>query len=296
MATPPVSNNPTTQRQYLAGLALTAALTQALRGLWSATTPQSSERAMVAFRSGVLALVEQFSAAARSVAVDYYADMRRDADVPGTTQPTELVPLPPQSLVDAGLDWALRAEVETDAIEAAILARLDASMQKAMQDVGRDQIVASVEGDDRALGFRRVARPGACYWCLTLAMRRSTRGETGDQHLGVYKTRLSAGQILAPNALGEANRYHDNCHCTVEPIFAVGDQSVPSWMADMQRLYETSTAHSRKGDRLNDFRRALAALRRGGGPSVPTPPAIGPVVANDERLRLLGDLLADFAA
>lgn len=291
-----VSENPTTQRQYLAALAITAALTQAIQQLWVVTKPLSSPQATDSFRAGMAALVEQLSQAARSVAVDYYADLRREAGVPRTTRALRLVDLPPRSMVDAGIDYAMRAKAEADEMEAAILARAEAAAQKVVADVGRAQVVAAVEGDDAALGFRRVARPDACYWCLALAMRRSTRGTEGEEHLGVYKSRASAGQ-LPPNAVGAVNRYHNNCHCAVEPVFDLGADTIPAWMGDMERLYETSTATSRRGERLNDFRRALAAERRGTETTTPTPPAaIGALPSNDERLRLLSDILAGLAA
>lgn len=295
MATPRVSENTAVQRHYLSQLALSAALTEALRRLFASTVPLSSQGGLRAFRAGLLAVVEQFSQAAASMARDYYLDLRREAGLPGVPRLPQ-VPPPPVSLVDAGLDYALRSQQYADDVEARVLARVEAAMQKAVMDTSRGQVVAAVAGDDRALGFRRVPREDACAWCLTLAMRRSTRGETGDQHLGVYKTRASAGQTLSPNTLGEVNRYHDNCHCGVQPVFAVGDLALPPWMADMQRLYEQATADSRSGNRLNDFRRALAALRRGEEPPSPLAPTSTPVVALDARLAALADLLADLAA
>lgn len=292
MATPRVSEAPEVQRQYVAQLALSAALAQALRQLWGATSPLSSDRSMRSFRAATAALVEQFSQASRVVASDYYTNLRRSADVPGvpTIKPVDL---PPTSLVDAGIDWAMRDFM--DKTEAEILAKVAAAMEKAVLDVGRDQVVDALAADDQALGFRRVARPDACFWCITLAIRRSTRGGDGDQHAGVYKSRATAGQ-LPPNETGEVNRYHNNCNCVVEPVFDIGDAVLPDWLLEMDRLYEQSTKDSKSGERLNDFRRALAARRRGEEPTRPTGPTIAPAVAMDERLRLLSDMLADFAA
>lgn len=292
MATPRVSDVPEVQRQYVAQLALTAALAQALRQMWAATSPLSSDRAMQTFRAGVFALVVQFAQAARVMAADYYLNVRQAAGVPGAPSLPPIA-MPPDSMVNAGIDWGMRDFM--DKTEAEIMAKVEAAMSKAVLDVGREQIVAAVEGDDAALGFRRVPRPDACYWCITLALRRSTRGGEGDQHLGVYKSRASAGQ-LPPNAKGEVNRYHDHCHCAVEPVFAIGDHEMPAWLADMDRLYEQATKNSRSGERLNDFRRALAAIRRGESPPTPQGPALAPVVGMDERLRLLSELLAGIAA
>lgn len=292
MATPQVSEVPEVQRQYVAQIALAASLAQVLRQLWSATSPLSSDGAMRSFRAAVMVIVTQFAQASRVMASDYYINVRQSAGVPGvpTIRPVEL---PPQSMVDAGIDWAMRDFM--DKTEAEIMAKVEAAMSKAVLDIAREQVVDAVEGDDRALGFRRVARPDACYWCITLSLRRSTRGGEGDQHLGVYKSRASAGQ-LPPNAKGEINRYHDNCNCTVEPVFAIGDVEMPDWLRDMDRLYEQATRDSRSGERLNDFRRALTAVRRGETPTRPTGPAIALTPAMDERLRLLSDLLAGLAA
>lgn len=307
MATPRVSETPEVQRQYVAQLALSAALAQTLRQLWTATSPLSSERAMQAFRAGVAALVVQFAQAARVVATDYYVNLRRASGMPDvpTIRPVDL---PPTSLVDAGIDWAMRDFMNKT--EADIMAKVEAAMSKAVLDVGREQIVEAVEGDDLAVGFRRVPRPDACYWCISLALRKShrvglavnasknSRRNTFDpdvEHFGVYRSRESAGQ-LPPNARGEVNRYHNHCHCAVEPVFMTGVTDVPDWLLDMDRLYESATADSAKGERLNDFRRALDAWRRGETPPTPTAPTIIPAVSQDERLRLLSDFLAEIAA
>ncbi len=292
MATPRVSETPEVQRQYVTQLALSAALAQALQQLWTATAPLKSDQAMRSFRAGVFALVTQFSQASRVMASDYYVNVRQAAGVPGTVR-LPSVELPPPSMVDAGIDWAMRDFVKKT--EADIVAKVEAAMAKAVLDVAREQVVEAVDGDDKAFGFRRVPRPDACYWCISLATRRSTRGSDGHQHMGVYKSRASAGQ-LPPNERGEVNRYHNHCHCAVEPVFIVGDHGVPDWLQELDRLYEQSTKNSAKGQRLNDFRKALAEFRRGVDPTSPTSPALAPVVGMDDRLRLLSDLLADLAA
>lgn len=291
MATPTVSENPDVQRHYLEQAALAAALTTSLHQVGQAVSPIEE---VDDFRGAVYALVEQFSGAAASLSRDYYQHVRSAAGVSGVPR-LQLVSSPPRSLVDAGIDYALRARAEADAVEAAIMARVEAAMEKAVLDVGREQVVEAVEGDDAALGFRRVARPDACYWCITLATRRSTRGSKGEKHIGVYKSRASAGQ-LPPNAKGEVNRYHDNCHCTVEPVFGP-DERLPGWLLDMERLYSDATEHSERGESLNDFRRALAARRQGGVTEpVIAPGLIRPTSTGRDQLRALTAQLAALGA
>ena len=53
MATPKVSENPTVQRHYLAQLALSAALAQAVRTLFASTSPLSGEGGRRSFAAGL---------------------------------------------------------------------------------------------------------------------------------------------------------------------------------------------------------------------------------------------------
>jgi hypothetical protein len=315
VAVPRVSDNPAVQQQYAAQLAVTAAVVQALRALWAALRPLSSPEGLARYRQGVSVLVEQYAGAAASVATDFYRDARAEAGVPGAVDipPT---PGPPQSQVDASMDWALRqaeeqmqalladleSQVATEVeqqmaqLEAEAQQRMEAAAQKMVTDTAREQVVAAVEGDAQAIGYRRVPRPDACYWCLTLAFRTSTRkglakdftkygpGTMGaDVHYGVYKSRESAGQI-PPDAKGNTNRFHDNCHCVIEPVFDAVNV-LPVWLHDMKALYDQS-------DDLSDFRRRVRAHRNGETPEAPSVPI--PAAANppSEQIAALLDLFA----
>lgn len=318
MAVPKVSDNPSTQQQYAAQLAVTAALVQSLRALWAAIRPTSSPQAMVRYREGVFVLVSQWAQVAGDIATDYYRDARLTADIPG---PVKVPPVPelPRSLVDAGLDWALptpdqlleQAEARADemlnspemqAQIEAMQAKVDAAMQKAVTDMARDQVTSAVEADDRALGYRRVPRPGACYFCVIQAIRSTTRKGIskdfkkygpgslgGEKHYGVYKSRGSAGASVNDKFTGDGEaKFHNNCHCVIEPVFAPAT-SLPDWLADMERLYDETPGG------LNEFRKALKALREGEEPEPPALPAIAAANPPSEQIAALLDLLSQAA-
>lgn len=270
MATPQVSENPEVQQNYLTGLALGAAVSQIVSGLWAATAPLESAAAMARFTNGLLIVGEQFGGVAASLGEDYYRNLRREAGITTTLKLPEPV-LPTRAEVDADIAWATRerAELADDlgASYQAILADIQAETEKAVLDVMRTRVVQAVEGDDTALGFRRVARPGACYWCISLAIRTSTRGD--EEHFGVYKSRASAGQL--PPGASELNRFHTNCHCEVEPVWSPAE-SIPDWLSELKTLYADSTRDSAKGESLNDFRKALTAHRNGGERPAPAAP------------------------
>lgn len=311
MATPPrVSENQTTQQNYVAQLTIAAALSQAVRHLWLSVNPLTSARSLEAFGAGAHVLVDQYAGVAVSTASDHYLTARLEAGVKAPVRLPVMSP-PPAAKVDKELDWIERQRVEIEKsvaadvaeIEAKLLTEMDAAFQKVIVDEARQFTVEAVEGDEKALGFRRVARPTACAWCLALAIRTTTRrgrakdfkrygtpgSMGGDQHWGVYKSREAAGQ-LPPGSTSEVNRYHFNCHCTVEPIF---DASfVPAeWLVEVDALYAES-------DNFNDFRRRLDARRRGDASPDPTP--VLPVTANSAAQRAqvaaIADLLSRLAA
>lgn len=285
-----VSENPEVQQQYATQVGLTAALAAALRALWPQADPLSGAAALSRYTDGVAALVEQFSQASISLAADYYDTVRDNAGVTGTFN-TPIIDTPPRALVDAGVEWAMRAGAEM----AAVQARIEAATQKAVADAARDEVITAVAGDSKALGFIRVARPDACYFCLAQAIRRKKpqKGEpAGAGRPGVYKTRGTAGGNADEWFTGSgAAKFHNNCHCVVEPVFSADHQFEPH-IAEAERLYFEATRNSARGESMNDFRRALEAVRA--GKPIPVLPEkvhpINPVSPADALAALLSRL------
>jgi hypothetical protein len=307
----------------LAQLALTAALVQAIRGLWASTTPLASPEALSRFRSGVLALVQQLSGVSSSIALDYYQAVRLEAGITAPLSVDSLTPapLPPASKVDAGIEWAMRAteqharalaadmSAQAAEIEAAMQTRMDAAVQKALMDTSRQQVWDAVAGDEAAIGFRRVPRPGACYFCVVQAIRSTTRttakrvGAPGRvthvhdpdvKHYGVYKSRLSAGEAINDLFTGDGEaKFHNNCHCVIEPVFSPAD-ALPGWLADLEHLYNNFD-EDKYGKGLPGFRRALAAHRGGHETSPPPMPAVVAPNPQGDQINALLDLLSQVA-
>jgi hypothetical protein len=279
-----VSDDPNVQQHYVTQVAVTAALLEQLQALWPTVEPLESAAALAQYLDEAAGITRTFSEASISLSADYYEALR-DAQVGGLPYRTDVIPVPDEDYFRAAIARAAReaeAEVEREAalIREATQRKVDEVAQKLAADFGRDQVVASLAGDDAALGFRRIARPEACYFCLSLAIREP-----------LYKTRSTAGQVLSPNTSAQVNRYHYNCQCQVVPVFT-REVVLESHLQDAQDLYDRATENSRRGQRLNDFRNALAASRRGEEPpsplaDVPTPTGPSP---NEQLAALLGRL------
>jgi len=205
----------------------------------------------------VAALVRRYGMASATQAAAFY-QAERAAQVPGRVSvPVESPPSLEQ--VTQELKWATDNAwgVTTPEDMAVMESKVVAAAERMTLDVGRDTIVAAVAKDRYARGWARVTEPGACHFCLMLA----TRG-------AVYKNKAAAGVVDAKTALGgdakgEANRYHDNCRCHVEPLFG-GAYEPTAQVRAAQQLWEKYAAG--KPDPLNAFRRALSAARNDGHP------------------------------
>jgi hypothetical protein len=290
-----VSENPEVESHYVTQAALSATLLAALRRLWPTINPMSAPQNMSIYRDGVAGLVEQFAQASISLSADYYEALRAEAGI-NTAFRTPIVDPPPRTLVDAGLDWAMAAQSQMDADIEEMQRRVDAAMQKAVADAGRSEVAAAVAGDESALGFARVAKPGACAFCLLQAIRKTRPKEGAPSRPGVYKTRDTAGRAANENFTGSGLfKFHDNCHCVVVPVFTF-DYELEPHLVETEALYEDATVNSKRGESLNDFRRALAALRRGDELPTSSPQAPSGTQSGADHLAALLGRIADFGA
>lgn len=79
---------------------------------------------------------------------------------------------------------------------------IDGNLTGDVDRVARDVILGAATGPDaRIVGWQRIAEPGACKFCRTLA----TRGP-------VYKSQASASMTA------NGRRYHSRCKCRVEAV------------------------------------------------------------------------------
>lgn len=265
-----VSNDPQVNQHYALQAGITAALVQALHKLWSLIDLTDLAGSLPRYKTAVEAVIHQYSLASTSFGADYFDAMRAQA---GVTSPfrTPMIDPPPAEQIQASLGWAtadlqalapaLPADLDpsiTQDLEETVQQQVEAASQKLVADAGRNELIAAIEADTQAHGYARVAKPGACYFCRMLA----TRG-------AVYHSRESAGVVTASthlgnDARGEVNRYHNNCHCTVVPLFGKHYEPPAHTRAD-QALWNDVTKGLHGKDAVNAFRRAVEG--RSDGPT-----------------------------
>lgn len=149
-------------------------------------------------------LVPSYYDATGSLAVDWYEELRDESG------PSSLYS--PSIIGDPETDWIEREvrrfqrELDNSALDLEsetprILDEAASLMKKEIARGYRDSILGNTRQDEDAIGWSRIARPGACKFCVMLAGKGS-----------VYRSESTA--IFAA---------HGNCHCAARPEFRGGD-------------------------------------------------------------------------
>lgn len=122
----------------------------------------------------------------------------------------------PASTVDA-----LREKAHSDAGT-----RQASTAARVAMDGARGQIWSLSESDHRVIGYARLSRTGTpCGWCAMLISRGFVRKDG-------FRSQKSAGPTLSELESGEyadGDKYHDNCNCYAEPVFADEQYSSPRY-------------------------------------------------------------------
>ncbi|MFF3015828.1 hypothetical protein [Streptomyces sp. NPDC057939] len=104
--------------------------------------------------------------------------------------------------------------------------RQAAAAERIVNNGGRSAVWNHMSKDRRVLGYVRLSRTGTpCGWCAMLISRGFVRSDA-------YRTQKAAGPTLAQLDSGEyadGDKYHDNCHCYAEPVFAPEQYDSPAY-------------------------------------------------------------------
>ncbi len=224
--------------QHQAGQAALVSLIPAvLAQAWPLLDVHNIQGTLPQFTAAVKAVVQRYGAASAAAALAYYRSERLAAGVSGRPS-LRLAPSPANAVIESAVQWAtadLYGPVTPDATQAA-QSKLDESVSQLVLDQGRQTILDAVQSDREAKGWVRVTEPGACSFCVMLALRGGA---------GLLYRKESSADFQA----------HDSCRCHAEPVFTAYEPSAQ--MRQMQRLWKESTQGRSGADARLAFRQAL---------------------------------------
>ncbi|MFF7824188.1 hypothetical protein ACFZCM_03095 [Streptomyces rochei] len=246
MATRVSDGSGAADRQRRAQAALVLLLLRDMRVLRRLLDPARLRETVPDWIAALRSLVDQYGAASSSLAADFYETQREAAGIRNRFA-ADPAPAPPDEQVEASLRWAAANLWDGGSLDTAH-ARAEGAAQKLVLDQGRDTLRQAVRQDRDAVAYARAAALGACFFCKLMASRGA-----------VYKTAGTAGREANDRFSGDASvvKFHDNCHCTIIPVFRGQRFELSEHAAKWDWVYrEYAQGHS--GDQLRLFRRALA--------------------------------------
>jgi len=173
-------------------------------------------------------LMVPYITASGELSAVWYEDLR-EAAVGGSFTAVTAGDVAPER-VDALVRWGVKPLYGQS--DSTVLSLLGGGLQRIIAGADRSTIAANAQKDVVSTSWARVARPGACKWCLMLAGR-------GD----VYRSADAAGMVIGAGvdpsktagkrggqgkgvkARGKGRRdvgsvdFHDFCRCRAEPTF-----------------------------------------------------------------------------
>ncbi|WP_263729969.1 hypothetical protein [Cellulomonas sp. SG140] len=131
-------------------------------------------------------------------------------------------------------------------------AEVAATADRIVRDGGRNAVFEAIAKDPKAIGWARVSDGNPCHFCAMLISRGA-----------VYKSEKSAKFAI----YGDGDKYHNNCGCTVVPIFNKGDDNGEAFAenrhyAQVWKDFQKYDGDLGNGDIYSQWRRYLALTKR----------------------------------
>lgn len=231
-----------TTRHRHAQLQIRAAALRELLTLWPLLDPRRLDATVPQWVRLAGRVIGQYRRQSAAVSADYlraFKELESESSAPAVIRLATAVPPPAgPALIGAGPAVIKKHSKAMDPDTAARLAlpRVAGAAGRHVLDGGRDTLQESLEADRDALGWMRVTDPDPCAFCAMLAARGPA-----------YRSAESAGG---------RQTWHDNCACTVEPVFT-RDTAWPEASRRFHALWNDATAGTSGKQARIAFRRAL---------------------------------------
>lgn len=201
-----------------------------------ATLPEDPQELAGDLAAVMTDLIGDYSSLVADLAVDWYDDLRIDADVPGSFVATP-APMAPLEQIERSASWAARgAYVDLDKA----LSDSAAALDRLVADRDRASIAMNIDLDPAEPRWGRYASAGACAFCALYA----TRGPA-------FRSEETA-----------ARRYHERCRCIAVPSWSPSDFEEAPYVADWREAYYAAAKDLGRGA---DFKAILAHMRANSG-------------------------------
>lgn len=191
-----------------------------------------------------------YTLAASTLAADWYEDVRESAAIVTAYTATTLEP-PETDALQGAIGYAL-VPLFSETVETGTATERLANLASGLVTAADRQTVESNAARDRSRPrFARHASANACAFCAMLA----TRGAEYRSEESALRVTLSRPRNK--RKIGE--KYHDDCHCTVVPVWDSAGYEEAPYVSDWRDAYDTAT---KKLGGARDTKAILAEMRQ----------------------------------
>lgn len=228
--------------------ALAATLSDQLPIAWDSLEINNLEATTPSFVQQVAALVQQFGKASAAIAAQNYVLRRREAGIGGRVNVRPAKP-PAIGAVDTGVRWAIKGLYSKEPDVASAKTLVQGVAERGVLDTGRNTLLDAIANDKRAKGWARETEPGACSFCLLLAVRGAVYREHSFTNANF--------KFSGPGAF----KSHNSCRCNLVPVFGVFEPSAQ--LRRWQALYaQAAQSASGPSQTRATFRQLVEADRK----------------------------------
>jgi hypothetical protein len=225
---------------------------------WPLLDPHDIKGTLPQFTAAVQAVVGQYGRASATAALAHYRQQRIAAGVTSPVDLTVAPPTPAQTVQDAvGAAISSLYGAVTPESEQAVLDDVSEAAAQLVLDESRNTLIMNAGRDPKAKGWVRVTEPGACSFCLMLAIR-AGMGTLYRTKSTASMNKRSDKHASQPSVEFEGEgefKAHDNCRCHVEPVF--NHYEPPADLREAQALWVESTKGLSGNDARIAFRQAV---------------------------------------
>jgi len=210
--------------------------------------PMAATRELIALAPEI---VERWASPQATIAADFYDELRDYYGAAGGFSPSTDVDIQADA-IQRNVRWAVEPIFSPHPDVQDLMSRLSGALERHVRNAGRDVIESNAIRDRATVGWRRVARPGACAWCVMLATRWGDyTSKAAAERVGGSSSRRAHGTRSAGSA------FHDHCRCRAEPVY-------PGWQPSQQeaawdRAYQAAVVSGDVTATLANLRRLLGA-------------------------------------
>lgn len=277
---------PEAEGQAARNSAIVALAARDLAPLWPQVDWESPD-AVTAVKTIYRAVVTRYGQSSASSAALFYDDLRSRLELPSRYTAITADVLP-DVVLNRAVESAFLGRVEVTEhddheheadttsdlpVEQRVPTRLDNSLQRYVQQAGRDTIAQNVAADPVAAGYIRVPQgEKTCAFCIMLASRAINAGFSGygaqsvkwsedlgrNIHVTTGRGRTPAASRTGKRQVGET--YHNGCDCEPMPFFPGQDHTdVSPNFSDYQDKYYKAAADA---GTHSDTKKILASMRQ----------------------------------